>query len=106
MLQELYRIAKFGNINNIDVLLTTWINKIFDSEHILPEFRKVALTYNSWKKEIINSFILNPSTHQRLTNGFIEGKNNFIKVIKRIGFGYKDFDIFRNRIITISNKNK
>lgn len=103
LLQELYRIAKYGNFDNIDSLLSNWINKIFDSTFILPEFQKVALTYKSWKKEIINSFILNPITHQRLTNGFIEGKNNFVKVIKRIGFGYKDFDIFRNRIL---NANK
>lgn len=102
LLQDLYRIAKFANFNTARDFLSIWINKIISSKYIMPELQKVALTYNSWKNEIVNSFIINPITHQRLTNGFIEGKNNFVKVIKKIGFGYKDFDIFRNRILNIN----
>ncbi len=56
--------------------------------------------------EIVNSFILDPITHKRLSNGFIEGKNNFCKTIKRIGFGYSDFDVFRYKIITTNKKAK
>ncbi len=33
------------------------------------------------------------------TNGAIEGINNYIKVLKRIAFGYKNFFHFRNRIL-------
>ena len=33
------------------------------------------------------------------SNGFTEGTNNFIKVLKRIAFGYKSFFHFRNRIL-------
>ena len=33
------------------------------------------------------------------SNGFTEGVNNFIKVLKRIAFGYKSFFHFRNRIL-------
>ena len=55
--------------------------------------------------EIINSFIVNPITKQRMTNAFIEGKNNICKTIKRIGFGYTNFETFRARILYISNKN-
>lgn len=33
------------------------------------------------------------------SNGFTEGINNFIKVLKRIAFGYKSFFHFRNRIL-------
>ncbi len=32
------------------------------------------------------------------TNGYTEGTNNAIKVIKRNAFGYRNFDNFRNRI--------
>ncbi len=32
-------------------------------------------------------------------NGFIEGNNNFIKVIKRIAFGFRSFRIFKARIM-------
>ena len=37
------------------------------------------------------------------TNGFTEGINNFIKVLKRIAFGYKSFFHFRNRILITLN---
>lgn len=41
------------------------------------------------------------------SNGFTEGVNNFIKVLKRIAFGYKSFFHFRNRIlITLRLKEK
>ena len=33
------------------------------------------------------------------TNGFTEGCNNRIKVIKRVSFGIRNFDYFRNRIL-------
>jgi transposase len=36
-----------------------------------------------------------------INNGIIEGTNNLIKTIKRIGFGYKRFDHFIARIFLI-----
>ena len=38
--------------------------------------------------------------------GESDGKNNFCKVIKRIRFGYSDFDVFRYKIIKTNKKNK
>ena len=73
---------------------------------ILEEFKSVVLTYKSWIKEITNSFLFDPVTKKRITNRFIEGKNNFYKVIKRVGFGYKNFDLFRARVLYISNNKK
>ena len=35
------------------------------------------------------------------TNGFTEGCNNKIKVLKRNAYGYKNFRRFRNRILHI-----
>ena len=32
-------------------------------------------------------------------NGYIEGNNNFIKVIKRIAFGFRSFKRFKARIM-------
>ena len=40
---------------------------------------------------------------KRLHNGYIEGINNKIKVIKRIAYGYTNFTHFRNRIMYIIN---
>ncbi len=49
---------------------------------------------------------MDPVTHKRLSNGSIEGKNNFCKTIKKIGFGYSDFDFFRFKIINSNKKNR
>ncbi|MDD4320025.1 MAG: transposase, partial [Acidaminococcaceae bacterium] len=35
----------------------------------------------------------------RYSNGYIEGHNNKIKVVKRLSFGIKNFNILRNRIL-------
>jgi len=35
----------------------------------------------------------------RLTHGFVEGKNNSIKTIKRMAYGYRNMDKFRIRIL-------
>lgn len=104
LLQELYKIAKYSTFETARQDILNWCDKIENSEFNLPEFKRVALTYRSWIKEIVNSFILDPITHKRLSNGFIEGKNNFCKVIKRIGFGQHDFDTFRYKIIITNRK--
>ena len=36
-------------------------------------------------------------------NGFVEGNNNFIKVIKRIAFGFRSFHRFKARIMICKN---
>ena len=55
----------------------------------------------NWKIEILNSFIR--FGDKRLRNGYIEGINNKIKVIKRIAYGYTNFTHFRNRIMYMIN---
>ena len=37
--------------------------------------------------------------HNHVTNGFVEGLNNKLKVIKRGGFGYRNLDHFRLRVL-------
>lgn len=64
----------------------------------LNEFEEAAKTIKNWLPYIVNSFI-----DERFSNGFTEGLNNKIKVIKRIGFGYRNFDFFRLRIMYILN---
>ena len=55
----------------------------------------------NWKTEIINSFIR--FGDKRLHNGYLEGINNKIKVIKRLSYGYRNFTHFRNRILYMVN---
>ena len=50
-------------------------------------------TFTNWRTEIAN--IIDES----VSNGFIEGSNNKIKVLKRISYGVRNFERFRNRIL-------
>ena len=50
-------------------------------------------TLISFKDNIYNTF--NTNYH----NGYIEGNNNFIKVLKRIAFGFRSFIRFKTRIL-------
>lgn len=59
----------------------------------LPEFNKHLNTYFKWHKYIINSFYTNYS------NGITEGLNTKIKTLKRISFGFRNFQNFRLRIL-------
>ena len=59
----------------------------------LKEFKATLTMLSNWSKYILNSF------ECPYTNGFTEGTNNKIKVIKRNAYGYRNFDNFRNRIL-------
>ena len=59
----------------------------------LPEFKELLYTLTNWREEILNYF------DYRITNGFVEGKNNRIKTIKRMAYGYRNMDNFRLRIL-------
>ena len=59
----------------------------------LPEFKELLHTLDNWREEILNYF------DYRITNGFVEGKNNRIKTIKRTAYGYRNLDNFRLRIL-------
>ena len=58
----------------------------------LKEFQPCLTMLGNWSKYILNSF------ECKYTNGYTEGTNNAIKVIKRNAFGYRNFNNFRNRI--------
>jgi len=59
----------------------------------LYEFKALLHTFANWREEILNYFDC------RITNGFVEGKNNRIKAIKRTAYGYRNMDNFRMRIL-------
>ncbi len=66
----------------------------------LEPFEKCAKTMQNWYTGIINSL------SSPITNGFTEGCNNKIKVLKRNAYGYKNFRRFRNRILHIFSHQK
>ena len=64
----------------------------------LPEFKELLHTLTNWREEILNYF------DYRITNGFVEGKNNRIKTIKRMAYGYRNMANFRLRILATNSK--
>lgn len=60
----------------------------------ISSYMKTSIkTLDEYKDKIKNTF--NNNYH----NGYIEGNNNFIKVIKRIAFGFRSFIRFKTRIL-------
>jgi transposase len=63
----------------------------------LAEFQSCLTMLKNWEPYILNAFDCTYS------NGFTEGVNNTIKVLKRIAYGYRNFRNFRARILATVN---
>lgn len=87
---------KETNKNRAEEVLGLLEQEITNSS--LPEFRELLHTFTHWRDEILNYF------DYRITNGFVEGKNNRIKTIKRMAYGYRNMDNFRLRILATNSK--
>lgn len=86
----------FEQVNNRDYArkrINQWIENIHQEN--LFHYEKFITTLQNWKQYILNYFI------SKTTNGFVEGLNNKIKLLKRIGFGFTNFEHFRLRILQI-----
>lgn len=69
------------------------------------EIRDFAKTLTKWKREIVSSFRVIEETGKHISNGAIEGKNKYIKDIKRISNGMGNFERLRNRTMYCLNQN-
>ncbi len=81
-----------------------------DSETFLTQLAhaKLSIIPNGLKRVLstfikLQRFIGNTFKYRHLMNGRIEGLNNKIKVLKRIAYGYRNFQNFRTRIL-LTNK--
>lgn len=63
----------------------------------IPAFQTLLRTTGRWKKELICGI----STG--LNNGFTEGCNTTIKTLKRVCYGFRNFENFKRRILFILN---
>ncbi len=63
----------------------------------IPEFNTCLTMLQNWEPYILNAFDCPYS------NGFTEGVNNTVKVLKRIAYGYRNFRNFRARILATVN---
>lgn len=71
--------------------LSDWADKI--CQLAIEPLQKFAQTLRNWLKPICNYF------SERLTSGFVEGVNTYLKLIKRRGFGYRNLRHFELRAI-------
>lgn len=96
-LKELFLdIVKHATYENAKEQILAWIDLCNESN--ILEFIEASKTINNWLDYIVNSFI-----DKRYSNGYTEGLNNKIKVIKRNGYGYRNFRFFRLRLLYILN---
>ena len=63
-----------------------------------PEIQKLGRTIRHWFDRICNYHLA------RMSNGPTEALNNLIKRIKRIGFGFRNFENYRIRALLYAGK--
>ncbi|MGC8464421.1 MAG: transposase [Acidimicrobiales bacterium] len=67
-------------------------------ESMPSELRKLGKTITYWFEKIM-------AFHEiRITNGPTEGLNNLIKRVKRVAFGFTNFDNYRIRALLYAGK--
>jgi transposase len=80
----------FENSNNLGegtIKLIDWLKKAE------PYYQKSVATIKRWFAEIIGYF------ERKTTNGLVEGINNKLKLLKRCGFGFRNFHNFEIRAL-------
>ena len=88
---QLYQDLLYSIKNNNSKLLNDTLN---NNSGIISEYMKTSIkTIKQYIPYIKNTF------ENKYNNGFIEGNNNFIKVLKRIAFGFRSFRRFKARIM-------
>ena len=63
-----------------------------------PEIRRLGRTIQTWFAKLCNFHLA------RVTNGPTESVNNLIKRIKRVGFGFRNFENYRIRALLYAGK--
>ena len=81
--EHFYRIMEIDKISEFRIEFEGFIKKLESSE--IKESLYLGSTFRNWQKEIENS------VKYGINNGFVEGNNNKIKVIKRVSYGIKKF---------------
>jgi transposase len=89
--EKFYYFMDSKNIHEAKTRLKEWFMQVGCVD--IPEFKACVDTFSRWDKEILAAFECG------FSNGFTEGTNNKIKVIKRISYGVRNFERFRSRIL-------
>jgi transposase len=94
IMQELKEELRFlfepsQNLGEGTLELIDWLKKA------QPYYKKSVGTIKRWLAEIVGYF------EQRTTNGIVEGINNKLKLLKRCGFGLRNFINFKIRALLL-----
>ena len=95
--EDFLRIINNVKTDDIKRELKNWIKKSKESN--IPEMISVAGTIDNWFEEVVNSL-----KNDKYNNGFTEANNNVIDKIISVSYGYKNFEFFRLRTLTILQK--
>ncbi len=93
--EKFYNFVDSSDLESAKKNLKAWYMFVMSCE--LEEFDKCSRTIFNWQKYILNSFTCT------YTNGYTEGVNNKIKVLKRNAYGVRNFWRFKNRIMHVMN---
>ena len=89
--QEFLDIKNKSTFEEKEKAFRKWLDDAESST--IEEFKSPVKTLRQWHEYISNSFRLN------ISNGPVEGKNNLIKTLKRISFGFRNLFNFKSRIL-------
>lgn len=95
--EDSYKIREAKTMEEAEQAFHNWL--IWAENTEMAEFKDCITAFHNWSREIINSIIYG------YNNGYTEGINNLIKVIKRNAYGYHKFENLRKRIFLVSQKN-
>lgn len=71
------------------------------SHRTVPEIQAIGKTFANWGKEIAAAYT--PDKDGRYySNAVAEANNNVIQTLMDVGYGYRDFARFRNRVLMIN----
>lgn len=93
LVQEFFDIKRCNTFEEKEKRFRRWLDKAEGST--IQEFSTPVKTLRQWHEYISNAFKTN------ISNGGTEGKNNLVKTVKRISFGFRNLQNFRNRLLLI-----
>ena len=91
--ESIHRIFRTKGLKRVQrslTSLTDWLATVN-----VPELQTFRRTLLSWRKEILNYFMV------KITNARTEGYNRKAKLIQRNAYGYKKFENYRLRLLTL-----
>ena len=96
LLHEFRKFIHSPDVHTAKKRLSSWYMHVGTTDpKEFERFYKCVDTFSKWKSEILNAF------ESGLSNGYTEGCNNKIKVIKRNAYGIRNFKRLRKRILHV-----